>query len=100
MDLERKIEEIRKKPEHIRLRYVYGMMAISMFFIILLWIFSYTTGVKKNPATELKNQEIIQNFQQQKKSLQDTTEEAKKTLDDLNKNLENLPTKSEAGSSL
>lgn len=91
MNLERKIEEIRKKPEHIRLRYVYGMIAISMFFIILLWIFSFTAEIKKNPVSELKNQEIIQDFQQQKKSLQDTANEAKETLDDLNKNLENLP---------
>lgn len=92
MDLERKIEEIRKKPEHIRLRYVYGMMAVSMFFIILLWIFSYTTDTKKNSSLELKNREIIRDFQEQKKSLQDTAEKAKETLKDLNNNLENLPT--------
>ncbi|HAI74459.1 MAG TPA: hypothetical protein DCS28_02155 [Candidatus Moranbacteria bacterium] len=92
MDLERKIEEIRRKPEHIKLRYVYGMMAISMFFIILLWIFSFTANIKKNPFAELKNQEIIHDFQQQKKSLQDSANEAKNTLNNLNKNLENLPT--------
>ncbi len=88
MNLERKIEEIRKKPEHIRLRYVYGMIAVSMFFIILLWIFSYTTDTKKNPTMELKNREIIRDFQENKKSLQDAANDTKKALNDLSTNLE------------
>jgi predicted PurR-regulated permease PerM len=40
MNIKEKIEEIRKKPEHIRMRYVWGSLAISMFFIIIIWIFS------------------------------------------------------------
>ena len=40
MDLNKKIDEIRSKPEHIRLRYVWGAVGICMFFILVFWIFS------------------------------------------------------------
>lgn len=40
MNLDEKIKEIRNKPKHIRLRYVYGALSISMVFILLIWIFS------------------------------------------------------------
>lgn len=40
MNISDKIDEIRQKPEHIRLRYVMAMVAISMIFIIAIWIFS------------------------------------------------------------
>ena len=41
MNINRKLEEIRQKPEHIRMRYVWGAVAVSMFLIILIWIFSF-----------------------------------------------------------
>lgn len=40
MSINRKLDEIRNKPEHIRVRYVWGIVAICMFFILVLWIFS------------------------------------------------------------
>ena len=42
MKISEKIEQIRKEPEHIRLRYVWGSVAISMLFIVAIWIFSIT----------------------------------------------------------
>jgi len=42
--LNEKIENIRQKPEHIRMRYVWFWVAFSMIFIFLIWIFS----VKEN----------------------------------------------------
>ena len=40
MGINNKIDEIRSKPEHIRVRYVWGTVAICMLFILVLWIFS------------------------------------------------------------
>lgn len=53
MDISGKIEEIRQRPEHIRIRYVWGSVAISMFFIIIIWIFSLEESFKNiRPADE------------------------------------------------
>jgi len=46
MDLSRKIEEIRNKPEHIRLRYVWGAVGICMTFVLVLWAFSVRETIK------------------------------------------------------
>ena len=40
MDISQKIENIRQKPEHIRLRYFWTVMFVSMFFMLFLWVFS------------------------------------------------------------
>ena len=85
MNIERKIEEIRRQPEHIKLRYIYSLVAISMFFILILWFFSFFAGNKQEDAqTKAKDQAILNDFEAQKKSLQDATKDAKKSLNDLN----------------
>ncbi len=38
--MQRKIEEIRQKPEHERVRYVWIMVSICMFFLVIVWFFS------------------------------------------------------------
>lgn len=35
-----KIEAVRKKPEHVRLRYVWGSVIVVMAVVIALWVFS------------------------------------------------------------
>lgn len=40
MNLHHKIEEIRQKPEHIRVRYVWAMVGISMAIVIGIWFIS------------------------------------------------------------
>lgn len=40
MNLFDKIEEIKSKPERIRLKYIYGAVAVSMLFVLLIWFFS------------------------------------------------------------
>lgn len=40
MNIQDKIEEIRSKPEHIRLRYAYLLTAISAILIIAIWVVS------------------------------------------------------------
>lgn len=44
MNLEEKIQSIRKKPEHIRLRYIWFSVSICMFLVITLWIISLKAG--------------------------------------------------------
>jgi hypothetical protein len=46
MDINRKIEEIRQKPEHIRLRYIWGLVSISMLFVIIIWVLSIKESAK------------------------------------------------------
>jgi hypothetical protein len=47
VNISNKIEEIRQKPEYIRVRYVWGAVAICMFFIIIIWVFSLGDSFSK-----------------------------------------------------
>ena len=38
--IEKKVEEVRQQPEEIRIRYVWGSVAITMFFVIFIWLLS------------------------------------------------------------
>lgn len=69
-----KIEEIRRKPEHVRLRYVWLMVAVSMVFVIVIWLFSLKSK-KEEPSPNNFSGDILNQFSEQKKSLQDTTKE-------------------------
>ena len=42
MDIGKKIEEIRNKPEHIREKYVWMSVGICMVFILGIWLFSFS----------------------------------------------------------
>ena len=44
MDFWARIERIRQQPEHVRARYVFGCLAVSMVFIFGIWLLS----VKEN----------------------------------------------------
>ena len=46
MNLYDKLEEIRQKPEHIRVRYVWFMVIISMIIVIGIW--GLSLKVEKN----------------------------------------------------
>lgn len=72
MNINKKIEEIRRKPEHIRHRYVLGAVAISMLLILIIWIFSIKESFKSMSSEE-------ENFSKLKESF------------DENINKENLP---------
>jgi hypothetical protein len=48
-----KIEKIREKPEHIRLRYVWLAVAISMFFILIIWFLSLRSGLGSSSSVKL-----------------------------------------------
>jgi hypothetical protein len=63
MDIGKKLDEIRQKPENIRMRYVWGAVGISMILVVGIWIFSIKEAFKSTQTegesgsfTELKNQ--------------------------------------------
>jgi hypothetical protein len=86
MNLQDKIKEIQQKPEHIRLRYVWGCVAISMFFIVVLWVFSMTAGRVSSNESGLSESQIMQEFQTQKQSM----EEYKNQLKDVQSSFKDL----------
>lgn len=71
-----KIEQIRQQPEHIRLKYVWGSVALSMILIIFIWLMSVVAMFKGSPV-EQNNDNIeslkaqLQNINQQAPSLKD-----------------------------
>jgi urea transporter len=74
MGLYEKIEEIRSKPEHIRMRYVWAMVAITMLFVLVIWFFSLKSGQAADPIipSAITNSDAMSQLQQQKDSLQNT----------------------------
>ena len=72
MDISEKIEEIRRQPEHMRIRYVWGCVAISMFIVLILWIFSIASmfAEEKNSSSQTAT-EIIPSMGEQLQTLKE-----------------------------
>lgn len=91
MNISEKIEEIRNQPEYMRVRYVWGCVAVSMFIIFILWIFSIASmfaNEKKNSNQTTSEavpsiNEQLQALQAQSKSLKDLNDQSL-TIDDKN----------------
>ena len=84
MGLSEKIEEIRRKPEHIRERYAY-LAAIMLFpFILVIWIFSMKAD---NEVSEQEDsaigsmQNVAEQFSQEKNKMQDIINEGQKNIE-------------------
>lgn len=76
VSISEKIAAIRKEPDHIRIRYVWGCVAASMVLIVMIWLFSIAAMLKKDsPKTNTDNLEQlksqIQNINQQAPSIKD-----------------------------
>lgn len=83
MNLTEKIENIRRKPEHIRLRYVWAMVAISMFFVIIIWFFSLKSSQTETAPVmnSIDTSKITDQFNEGKQSLENASEGFKSTLE-------------------
>ncbi|EKE11511.1 MAG: hypothetical protein ACD_15C00066G0006 [uncultured bacterium] len=81
MNLAEKIEKIKKEPEHIRLRYIWFCVFISMFFIIMLWIFSLQIG---NTEKRSETSDVLD-----LDSLGSRIEQERETLKEINENIKN-----------
>ena len=79
MNINRKLDEIRQQPEHIRIRYVWFMVIVSMFLVILIWIFSFKTAVKSTSSDKA----ILPDF---KNSLESQKQEMPSIQDFMDKN--------------
>jgi uncharacterized membrane protein YvbJ len=69
MDINKKIEEIRKKPEHIRMRYVWGGVAIVMILIFIIWLFSLQETFKSTKKETESFTDLREKIEDQKKSM-------------------------------
>lgn len=91
MDINKKIEEVRKQPEHVRVRYVFGAVAVVMFFIIIIWLFSLQDTFRDSrEQTEAINPpsigEELNKTREELPSLREFVEESQQNLEDLEKN--------------
>ncbi len=58
--INRKIEEIRRKPEHVRVRYVFVFVALSMTLVVLLWIISIQANLSSlNHSEETETADFL-----------------------------------------
>ena len=66
MNLWEKIENIREKPETVRLRYVWGLTAFGVFFVIVIWIFSLRVNFSHTKLVPETNdtQNLMKKFQE------------------------------------
>ncbi len=87
--IDEKIAEIRSKPEHIRLRWVYGLVAISMLLVLFVWILSMKVSMTPQPdddTTSIQDIRDTVNDTLQKTpgatSIDDLIEEGRETIDD------------------
>jgi len=62
MSLSSKIEEIRRKPEREKIRYVWAMVFICMIFIIFVWIFSLKNSMQNEDVVN-SGGEVMDNFE-------------------------------------
>jgi|GEM_PF-2096350 len=84
MGIGKKIDEIRQKPEHIRLRWAWILSVTFTAVIIFFWVLSIKIHSKK--ASSLNDQASFMNeFQQQKKSMKDAVNGMEKTFQNLPK---------------
>jgi len=90
VDILEKIEEIRKKPEHIRRRYVFVIVFVCVIVIFSIWMITVKNSFKENTDTnETERMQILKDVKDeiintQKKEVEVEVEERKENLFDLN----------------
>ena len=56
--IEKKVEDIREQPEHIRMRYVWLAVGATMFLVIFIWLVSMRTSFLQIHSNSKSQQEI------------------------------------------
>lgn len=84
MDINSKIEEIRRKPEHIRVRYFWVTMIISIIFVLFLWIFSLKENLSsisiQNESTSEITEQIKEEFSNTQSSITDSFQKSSEII--------------------
>jgi hypothetical protein len=87
MNIYNKLEEIREKPEHIRMRYVWLCVVVSMLFVLAIWVFSFQGG---NQAAAIPNDlntaQIFEEINAGKQSLDGATQNFQDVMKNQNSN--------------
>jgi len=96
MNITEKVEQIRQKPEHIRLRYVWFFVSLGMAIVLIVWFFSVKMqmmqfdGAANNANMTEDIGTAINQFSQQGASIKDAVDKTKQSLtNDPNKNVQN-----------
>jgi len=78
-----KVDEIKQQPEHVRVRYVWICTAISMVLVFVVWFLSFKSASLnfENPKLTQEQIQILNNMANQKKGIQDATDQMKKSLE-------------------
>ena len=87
MDIKEKIEQINNQPAHIRMRYVWGCVAISMFVIFIVWIFSIIsmfTNKQYAPSDNSNVADIQKQFQDLKEQAPSLKSLGDQSIDAIN----------------
>ena len=85
MNIFNKIDEIRRQPDYIRLRWAWGLTAVGMFFIVIIWMISFSAQISSLKSEEktvdnINNGSAMQELSAQKKSIEDATSQLKNVL--------------------
>ncbi|HAT74261.1 MAG: hypothetical protein US30_C0012G0058 [Candidatus Moranbacteria bacterium GW2011_GWF2_36_839] len=85
MNIFNKIDEIRRQPDYIRLRWAWGLTAVGMFFIVIIWMISFSAQIsslksEEKPTENISNGSAMQELSAQKKSIEDATSQLKNVL--------------------
>jgi hypothetical protein len=85
MRIAERIESIRKQPDHVRLRWVWGSVAFSMLVILAIWIFSITVMFRsgKNDTSQNATDALVSSLKDQTEELGQQT----KSLKNFNENI-------------
>ena len=78
--IKEKLEQINNQSEHIRMRYVWGCVAVSMFVIFIVWIFSIVSMFTNNQVAPLDNSNVA-DIQKQFQDLKEQTPSLKSLSD-------------------
>jgi hypothetical protein len=94
MGLIERIETIRKKPEHIRLRYIWFFVFICMTVVMAIWFFSLKNDLAQNSSEKEwpsqtpsvfveKSSDIIKEIEKQKSAFQEAQKNTQEDLGEL-----------------
>lgn len=81
MAIEDKIEEIRQKPENVRMMYIFGSVTIIMSLIVILWIFSIRVDVRA-VVNDVDTATALPDGQGQLQNLRDAINESGTAIDE------------------
>ncbi len=80
--IERKIEEIRGEPEHVRLRYVWGLVAVVMVLVFSFWVMTLRDSLRSSD-TDDDIQALKDSLPSSAQDLQSDSQSVKQMVDDV-----------------